>query len=276
MEFRFLGFDIRLDVTFLFIGILFYGLFSTLGLILFLAVSGFTVLIHELGHAITARNAGGEVLSVNLQGFGGFTAWLPNDQITVMQRFWVAAAGPLYQLALGVVLYLAISAGLLGDQWPDLLSGPLDWTILRVADFNGQWLQFVVISLALLSVLWSVFNLAPIFGLDGYTMVKQLMLQISPKRGDELARAIGMLVSVGLVIFFAIRGLYFGAAWIGYIAFSNYQSATRKELAATAAEALPEASVEGEAAGGEYWPYERLGDDQPIEAEPDSENPTQD
>jgi Zn-dependent protease len=255
---------------------LFYGLFSTVGLILFLAVSGLTVLIHELGHAITARNAGADVLSVNLQGFGGFTAWLPNEKITVMQRFWVAAAGPLYQLALGVAVYVAIAAGVLGDRWPELLAGPLDWTILRVADVNGQWLQFVVISMALLSVLWAVFNLAPIFGLDGYTMVRQLMIRFSPERGDDLARVIGLVVSVGLIGFFAMRGAYFGAIWIGYIAFSNYSSATRKEPL----EALQQAPLDSEAAAqepvqdltaeGEYWPYERLeGSD--AEADPDGQ-----
>ncbi len=252
MQFKFLGFDIRLDFTFLFIGILFYGLFTTIGLVLFLLVSGLTVLLHELGHAITARRVGGDVLSVNLQGFGGFTAWLPNDGVTVMERFWVAAAGPLYQLALGALFYALIYAGALGSRLSDVLGSPLNWTALWVADREGQWLEFVVLAMAILSVVWAVFNLVPIFGLDGYTMLRQLMVRVSPTRGDDVARVLGLIISVGLVGFFALRGAILGAVWVGYIAFSNYASATRREPI----QPKPTRESRLEAGAGEYWPYE--------------------
>ncbi len=252
MQFRLLGFDIRLDITFLFIGILFYGLFTTLGLVLFLVVSGLTVLMHELGHAIVARRVGGEVLSVNLQGFGGFTAWLPNDGVSVMQRFWVAAAGPLYQLALGAALYAVVLAGVLGEPWTDLVGNPLDWRALQLADLNGNWGIFIVLALAILSVVWAIFNLIPIFGLDGYTMVRQLAFRATPENGDAIARVIGLVVSVGLITFFVIRGAIFGALWVGYIAFSNYPSARKQAARDVLAGELQAPAAEEQASAPDY------------------------
>jgi Zn-dependent protease len=93
-----------------------------LGGLAYVAGAGFAVLLylstllHELAHAMAARGFQMNVLSINLNFFGGATA-IEDHGNTPTREFVVAVVGPLTSLAVagvGWLLYLALNPGLLG------------------------------------------------------------------------------------------------------------------------------------------------------------------
>ena len=75
-----------------------YWLAGACGAVVLLA----SLLAHELTHAIVARRAGIEVVSVKLWLFGGI-ARLGRDAKTPRTAFWIAASGPAVSVALAAV-----------------------------------------------------------------------------------------------------------------------------------------------------------------------------
>ena len=72
-------------------------------LVLIFMLAGFvSILVHELGHALTIRKFGLPT-EITLHGFGGYAIYPPN-RLTRIQSFLVTAAGPGLQLALGLLL----------------------------------------------------------------------------------------------------------------------------------------------------------------------------
>ena len=67
---------------------------ATRGLIAaWIAIVFVSILVHELGHALTARAYGAEV-EIELNGVGGLTRWsIPSDRLGPGRRALVAAAG---------------------------------------------------------------------------------------------------------------------------------------------------------------------------------------
>ncbi len=70
---------------------------ALLGTVGFLA----SILLHELGHALTARRFGVPTESIQLWALGG-VARLEREAPTPKAEGWIAAAGPLTSVALGV------------------------------------------------------------------------------------------------------------------------------------------------------------------------------
>ena len=60
------------------------------------------VLMHELGHALTAR-AFGQRPFITLHGLGGLTTWRATGAMSPGRRLLIAAAGPSVGIAIGVV-----------------------------------------------------------------------------------------------------------------------------------------------------------------------------
>ena len=79
---------------------------AILGLCLFLLAGFISILVHELGHALTARRFGARS-EIVLQAFGGYAAY-SGVRLTRPQSFAVTAAGPAVQILLGVALYMLI------------------------------------------------------------------------------------------------------------------------------------------------------------------------
>jgi Zn-dependent protease len=106
------------------------------------AVIVVSILVHEFGHALVARSLGLGPVSIVLHGFGGLTAF--SKRPGHGQGILVGLAGPLAGMALGL-------GALLLD--PGMAHGML------VAEAVG-WLILV-------NIFWSLFNLLPMYPLDG-------------------------------------------------------------------------------------------------------------
>jgi Zn-dependent protease len=153
------------------------------------------VTLHEFGHALACRQVGGTADHIVLWPLGGVAYVNPPQRPGA--TLWSIAAGPLVNVALLVILYVA---GILshGSAW--LAASPDLHALLRAI-----W----EINFGLL-----VFNLLPIYPLDGGQILRSLLWFVLGRARSLMAAAvIGLLGSAGF-IFLAIKAQ---SAWIGVI-----------------------------------------------------------
>lgn len=137
-----------------------------------------SILIHELGHALTARAYGSEV-KIELNAIGGLTSWtIPADQFGPGRRALVAAAGS----GVGVIF------------------GGLLWLIAQAAGPFAGLTDFIVDGLIRVNVVWGLLNWLPIRPLDGGHLLQSLLDKLAPERGERIAN----------IIFFVTAAAAFG------------------------------------------------------------------
>jgi len=124
---------------------------AILRIILFLLAGFISILVHELGHALTARKFGARS-EIVLQAFGGYAAY-SGVWLTRPQSFMVTAAGPAVQILLGLVLLQII-------PWLPEMS-PFGFYFLRV--------------LVWISIVWALLNLLPVLPLDGGRLLDSIL-----------------------------------------------------------------------------------------------------
>ncbi|PRQ09988.1 site-2 protease family protein [Enhygromyxa salina] len=196
---RIAGIDVRVHVTFFvllaWIAWISYASAGTAaaalhGLLLVLLVFSI-VILHELGHALTARRFGIKTRSITLLPIGGVASLerMPDDP---RQELLVAIAGPAVNLGLAAIL--AVVAVSLGQP---LALG----VMLESASGSVPLLtQLVWINLAL-----GVFNLLPAFPMDGGRVLRALLaLRVSDIRATRIAAGLGQAMAVVL----GITGLF--------------------------------------------------------------------
>jgi len=154
-----------------------------------------TLLIHEFGHSVAAKMVSGSTDEILLWPLGGLA--FPDTPRRPLARFWTALGGP----AANVVVCVATAAGvwLLADHTRVSLS-PLHPITGLEADWRSSvfycWWGFVVSYFLLL------FNILPIFPLDGGHVVQSLLWPlIGYHRSMMISCTIGMCGSAGLGIF---------------------------------------------------------------------------
>lgn len=126
-----------------------------------------SVLVHELGHALTAKRLGLGVRRITLQLLGGVTE-MDGQAATPRREFSIAAAGPLLSILLGVAGWVAIH--LLGGDpgglsGPSASSNPDDPVSLRIV-------LELLDALVFANVIVGIFNLLPGLPLDGGIMLR--------------------------------------------------------------------------------------------------------
>jgi Zn-dependent protease/predicted transcriptional regulator len=152
------------------------------------------VVLHELGHALTARRFGVQTRDIILLPIGG-VARLERMPRNPRQELLVALAGPAVNVALAIVLFAVVRLG--GPPPAAYLLYDLDM-IASVRAFLYQ-LVFVNVVLAL-------FNLLPAFPMDGGRVLRALLAM----RMSSYARATSIAARVGRVmaLCLAVAGLY--------------------------------------------------------------------
>jgi len=153
------------------------------------------VTMHEFGHALACRQVGGRADKIILWPLGGAAYVDPPPRPGA--NLWSIAAGPLVNLALMPVLALA---------WVALRrtsgSSPSDLTELVM------WLNWINIVLFL-------FNVLPIYPLDGGKILRSLLWYVMGRARSLMASVIVGFIGVaglGLLAFFSQNG------WLGVIA----------------------------------------------------------
>ena len=138
----------------------------------------FSVLIHELGHALTARSMGA-VVAVELNGLGGLTRWggLAGG-VGPGKRALVAAAGSAVGVAFGGLVWLVASR-----------LGPFD-----------PFPAYVINTLIWVNLFWGLLNWLPIRPLDGGHLLEALLQKTVPDKADVIARVVFTLTAAAALI----------------------------------------------------------------------------
>lgn len=203
---RIAGIDIYMHWTFLLllgwiaIGRLTAGeslLAALLGVGLVLAIFC-CIVLHELGHALTARRFHIQTRDITLLPIGGLARLqrMPDDPT---QELWIALAGPAVNLVLAAVLWVLMTVtGVVLQVPPDgVLGGPF------------------LTALLIVNLLLALFNMLPAFPMDGGRVLRALLAQrMDYGRATELAASIGQFMA----ILFGFLGLLSGNPFLVFIA----------------------------------------------------------
>jgi stage IV sporulation protein FB len=188
-----LGIPIRVHFTFLLLLAWFGSLSSEqgrgfLGGVVFLLLLFACVVLHELGHALTARRYGVRTSEIVLYPIGGVARLerIPSGRAELL----IALAGPAVNLVLAALLWG-------GLRLTDARSPGLSEELLTAAPIAWQLLA------ANLTLFF--FNLIPAFPMDGGRVLRAtLSLFLGQTRATTIAARVGQ----GLAILFAILAIY--------------------------------------------------------------------
>jgi len=236
LQFRLLGFPVRVAWSFWLVGVMFgYRLVQDIDFLLIRAgdvspgmipllvlwtLSIFvSILIHEIGHAIAFRCYGFES-SIVLYHFGGLA--IPrrsssyqssSDSVTPLQQIVISFAGPFAQIFSAFVvgaIVVAMGYRLIVLQWMpspfQLIPGVMEGKPL-LTESPGL---FAIVTMYLLpSVLWALLNLLPVWPLDGGRIARAVIVLF----GGNLMQA--LWVSVIAAALCAAYGFANGQQYLG-------------------------------------------------------------
>ncbi|MFC4358417.1 site-2 protease family protein [Halobium salinum] len=186
-------------------GLLFVGVVGALGLF-----AG--VLLHELGHALTARRFRVETSMITLWIFGGLAhiKELPENWDA---EFWIALAGPVTSVLLGVACLVS----------------------LRFVPESLPMVAFVLGWLGLVNLTLAVFNMIPAFPMDGGRILRALLARSRPY---VVATSIATSVAKVFALFMAIFGVFTFNVILVLVAMFVYVAATSESRTTVVRELL--------------------------------------
>lgn len=169
------------------------------------------VLLHEFGHALACRSTGGVAERILLWPLGGIAFVQP--PLRPGAWLWSLAAGPLVNVVLLPVTFGAVM--MIGE--PSLHASP-------------DAIRFVS-ALALMNLVLLVFNLLPIYPLDGGQILQAILWYfIGFAKALRIVAVIGVVAAAALAALFIYASDVFGlliAVFIGWQSVRGYQLARR-------------------------------------------------
>ncbi len=169
------------------------------------------VVLHELGHSLTARQYGIKTRKITLLPIGGVASLerMPEDP---KQELLVAVMGPAVNVVIAAILYFFVQSQLAVFQNPEEAQEYFQFV-------NGQNFLFYLFTTNILLV---VFNAIPAFPMDGGRVLRALLsFRMDRVQATQIAASLGQIIAVfffflGLVynpflVFIAIF-VYFGAS----------------------------------------------------------------
>jgi Zn-dependent protease len=158
----------------------------TWNVIEYLAIFGI-VLLHEFGHALACRQVGGQANRIMLWPLGGVAFVQPPPRPGAL--LWSIAAGPLVNVMLVPVTLVA-------------------WVVAYGAGWQIEYPDVVhfLVSIAFINIALLVFNMLPIYPLDGGQILQALLwFVIGQARSLMVAGIIGFVAAAGVIILALVR-----------------------------------------------------------------------
>lgn len=157
------------------------------------------VYVHEMSHILAARRYGIHTPLITLSPLGG-VAHLGTPAPNPRAELWIALAGPAVHLP-----FLAVF-------WP--LSVLLDPSWGRPESWTSSPLYYTVDFLRQINLWLMVFNLLPVFPLDGGRVLRALLtMKLDAGRATRIACRVGQVGAVA----FVVLGLFREAPWGGIL-----------------------------------------------------------
>lgn len=166
------------------------GVAGALGLFL-------SIVLHELGHSLVARSFGMDMRGITLFIFGG-VAEMKDEPPSAKAEFYVAIAGPIVSVILGVAL-LGLSA----------LSG----SVGLPTPVDGVLRYLGIINLVLVA-----FNMIPAFPLDGGRVLRAIIwhlkgdLRLASKVTSDIGGGFGLIL-IALGVLSIVAGNFIAGVW---------------------------------------------------------------
>lgn len=196
-------------LVFLWIGYVAYGksgsldVFAILAIVFSLLALFTCVVLHELGHALTARRYGVSTRNILLLPIGGLAVLdrLPEEPI---QEFYVAIAGPMVNIGLSVLfapLLLLLPSQHLWEITAYIVN-PQD-NIFFYSDISF-WSYFLV-GLVCINFAVAVMNLFPAFPMDGGRVLRALLAVRFSRLRATLITTIIAQISASVLFFYGLQ-----------------------------------------------------------------------
>jgi Zn-dependent protease/CBS domain-containing protein len=208
---RIAGIDVYMHATFLLIigwvavsyWLQQHSVAAVLSGVFFILLIFATVVMHEYGHALTARKYGIKTRDITLYPIGG-VARLERMPEKPIEELWVALAGPAVNVVISAVLfiYLLVSNAFVPMTSLSISTGPLIERLMIV----NVWLV--------------LFNLIPAFPMDGGRVLRAMLaMRLEYTQATQAAASIGQAIAFifGFVGLFTDPFLLFIAlfVWMG-------------------------------------------------------------
>jgi Zn-dependent protease/CBS domain-containing protein len=205
------GTAIRIHVTFLLFliwifvaGLATGGVNDAVNSLVFMILLFACVVAHEFGHIFTARAFGVATPDVTLLPIGG-VARLERIPEKPSEEFLIAIAGPLVNVAIGIVL---------------IGVAPTHLSVAHLAAMESPKLSMID-RLAEINLFLAAFNMIPAFPMDGGRVLRALLaIRLGHVRATEIAAMIGQWAAFG----FGFLGLFYNPLLI-FIAIFVYLAA---------------------------------------------------
>jgi Zn-dependent protease len=201
LNFRLFGFPVSVEPFFWLTMALVFGAMDVSSpeslrvLILVIGAGFISILIHELGHALTMRHLGDQRVEIVLHGFGGMARG--SRYLNRWQDLVVSAAGPAAQYASGLLVSL--------------------WILPAAGGELNQSGRIFLASFANTSKLWAIINLLPILPLDGGHICRSLI-------GTKGALKVSLVLAGLAAVYFLLAQALIGTMLMAMLAHQSWKA----------------------------------------------------
>ena len=203
LRFPLLSVPVSIHWSFLFVAVFGLGVYSGWEIAAWTGAVLVAVLLHESGHAFTAKAFGAAPVSITLFALGGYTSWAATRTLGPGRRFIISAAGSAVGIAAGLGVIGLSRAGAF-DSLPDLAFVFLE---------SFVWAGLV----------WGILNWIPILPLDGGHMLQHALEIFTPTKAAPIARWISVVTGVAAAGAAFYYGETFLAIFVAMITFMGFR-----------------------------------------------------